>query len=105
MIVFLGVLGQMDVQSLLNEDGDINHDLFNEPTVPGPANLLKLTSHEIHPSLLHADVKYSAVVPLNSRFQALPRANPVRPFKLCLTDGPLAFFMLFFTDNVFDILV
>jgi len=60
------------VQSLLNEDGDINHDLFNEPTVKRPANLLKLTTNEIHLSLLHADVKYSAVIPLNPRFQALP---------------------------------
>jgi hypothetical protein len=99
----------MDVQSLLNEDGDINDDVFNEPPVPGPANLLKLTSDEIHLGLLHTDIKYSAVVPFNPRFKALPRAYPVRPFKLCLPDGfkanPLAFFHLFFPDEIIDILV
>jgi hypothetical protein len=96
----------MDVQSLLNEEGDINDDIFNEPPVPGPANLLKLTSDEIHLGLLHTAIKYSAVVP---RFEALPRAYPVRPFKLYLPEGfkanPLAFFQLFFPDEIIDILV
>lgn len=90
----------MEVWLLLNEDGDINDDLFHEPPVPGPANLLKLTSDEIHLGLLHTDIKFNAVVPFNPCFKALLRAHPIRPFKLCLPDGfqasPLAFFKLFF---------
>jgi len=96
----------MEVRLLLNEDGDINDDLFHEP---GPANLLKLTSDEIHLGLLHTDIKFNVVVPFNPCFKALPQAHPIRPFKLCLPDGfqalPLAFFKLFFSDNIMDILV
>ena len=72
----------MEVRLLLNEDGDINDDLFHELLVLGPANLLKLTSNEIHLGLLHTDIKFNAVVPFNSCFKALLRAHPIRPFKL-----------------------
>jgi hypothetical protein len=90
----------MEVRLLIKEDGDINDDLFHEPPVPGPASLLKLTSDEIHLRLLHTEIKYSAVVPSDPCYKALPRAHPNRPFKFCLPDGfqasPLAFFKLFF---------
>jgi len=80
-----------------------------ELLVLGPANLLKLTSDEIHLGLLHTDIKFNAVLPVNPCFKALPRAHQIRPFKLCLPDGfqvlPLAFFKLFFSDNIMDILV
>jgi hypothetical protein len=90
----------MEVWLLLNEVGDINDDLFHEPPVPGPANLLELTSDEIHLGLLHTDIKYSAVMPSNPRFKALPRAHSICSFKLCLPDrfqaSPLAIFKLYF---------
>jgi len=99
----------MEVQGLLTDAGDINDDVFYLPSVLGPTNLLKLTSDEIHLGLLHTDIKCSAILPTNPRFKALPRAHLDRPFKLCLPAGfqasPLAFFKLFFTDNIFDILV
>jgi hypothetical protein len=98
----------MEVQRLLNDDGDIDDDVINQEPVPGPANLLKLTSNEIHLGLLHTDIKSSAIVP-NPVFKALLRDHPIRPFKLCLPAGfkasPLAFFKLFFPDGIMDILV
>jgi hypothetical protein len=99
----------MEVQDLLNEDGDIDDDVCRPAPVPGPGNLLKLTSDEIYLGLLHTNIKSSATVPINPRFKALPRTHPGRPFELCLPAGfqasPLAFFKLFFTDYIFDILV
>jgi hypothetical protein len=62
----------MEVQRLLNDAGDIDDDVINQTPVPGPANLLKLTSDEIHLGLLHMNIKLSAMVPLNPRFKALP---------------------------------
>jgi hypothetical protein len=56
-----GVLDQMEVRLLLNEDRDINDDLFHEPPVPGPTNLPKLTFDEIHLGLLHTDIKNSVM--------------------------------------------
>jgi len=98
----------MEVQNLLNDAGDIDYDIINPPLVPGPANLLKLTSDEIHLGLLHSKIKCSAIVPLDPKFKAMPRAE-YRPFQLCLPPGfkasALAFFKLFFTDAMFDILV
>jgi len=85
----------MGLQDLLNDAGDIDDDVFNPPAVPGPANLLKLTSDEIYLGPLHTDIKSSAIVPINPRFKALPRAHPDRPFKPCLPArfqaSPLAF--------------
>jgi hypothetical protein len=99
----------MEVQDLLNDAGDIDDDLLDQPQVLGPANLLKLTSDEIQLGLLHSEIKCSAIVPINPRFNALPRDYPIRPFKLCLPTrfkaSPLAFFKLFFPDNIIDILV
>jgi hypothetical protein len=99
----------MEVQNLLTDAGDIDDDVFTLPPVPGPANPPKLTSDEIYLGLLHADIKCSAIIPINPRFKTLPRVHPDRPFKLCLPAGfqasPLAFFKLFFTDIIFDILV
>jgi hypothetical protein len=93
----------------LNDAGDIDDDVVDPPLVSGPANLLKLTSDEIHLGLLHTNIKLRAIVLVNPQFKALPRAFLVHPFKLCLPAGfqasPLAFFKLFFTDNIFDILV
>jgi hypothetical protein len=84
----------MELQDLLNDVGDINDDV---------------TAYEIYLGLLHTEIKYRAIVPANPQFEALPRAYPIRPFKLCLPFGfqasPLAFFKLFFADNIFDILV
>jgi len=98
----------MELQDLLNDAGDINDDVLHPASVPGPTKLLKLTADEIHLGLLNADIKSSAIVP-TPRFNALPRAHQIRPFKLCLPAGfqasPLAFFKLFFTDDIFDILV
>ena len=99
----------MEIQDLLNDDGDINDDVLHPAPVLGPTNLLKLTADEIHLGLLHTDIKSSAIVPTNPRFNALLRAHSIRPFKLCLPAGfqvsPLAFFKLFFTDDIFNILV
>jgi hypothetical protein len=98
----------MELQDLLNDAGDINDDVLHPTPVSGPANLLKLTADEIHLRLLHTSIKSSAILP-NPRFNALPRAHPIRPFKLCLPAGfqasPLAFFKLFFTDDIFNMLV
>jgi hypothetical protein len=99
----------MEVQNLLNDAGDIDDDIVNPPPpVPGPAHLLKLTNDEIHLGLLHSDIKFSANVPLDPKFKAIPRAE-YRPFQLCLPVGfkasALAFFKLFFTNAIFDILV
>ena len=98
----------MEVQRLLNGAGDINDGVFDQAPVPGPANLLKLTSNEIHLGLLHTDIKFSAIVP-NPVFKALLQGYPIRPFKLCLPTrfkaSPLAFFKLFFPDSIIDILV
>jgi hypothetical protein len=96
----------MELQDLLNDAGDINNEVLHPTLVLGPANLLKLTADEIHLGLQHTNIKSSAIVP---QFKALPRAHLIRLFKLCLPAGfqapPLAFFKLFFTDNIFDILV
>jgi hypothetical protein len=61
----------MEVQRLLNDVGDIDDDAINPALVPGPANLLQLTSDEIHLGLLHTNIKLSAIIPLNPRFKAL----------------------------------
>ena len=99
----------MDVQDLLNNAGDVRTDLNPlAPIVPGPANLLKITSDEIHLGLLHSEIKNSADVLTNPIFESIPRAQP-RPFRLCLPAGfkasALAFFKLFFTDAMFSVLV
>jgi hypothetical protein len=92
----------MDIQELLNDDGDICEYVLNPPApiVPGPANLLKITGNEIHLGLLHSEIKSSAEVPSNPSYNAIPRAEP-RPFQLCLLAGfkasALAFFKLFST--------
>jgi hypothetical protein len=99
----------MEVQRLLNNAGNIDDDVINPVPVPGPANLRKLTSDEIHLGLLHTNIKLSAIIPLNPSFKALPQDYPIRLFKLCLSIGfkasPLAFFKLFFLDRIIDILV
>jgi hypothetical protein len=63
----------MDVQDLLNDAGDVRTNL-NPPAliVPGPANLLKITSNEIHLGLLHSEIKSSADVPTNPIFKSIP---------------------------------
>jgi hypothetical protein len=100
----------MDIQELLNDAGDICDDVLNRPApiVPGPANLLKITSDEIHLGLLHSEIKSSAEVPFNPSYNAIARAEP-RPFQLCLPAGfkasALAFFKLFFTPGVYDVVV
>jgi len=100
----------MDIQDLLNDAGDVRDDVLNlpAPIVPGPANLLKITNDEIHLGLLHSEIKSSAEVPSNPNYNAIPRAEP-RPFQLCLPAGfkasALAFFKLFFTTSMLDILV
>jgi hypothetical protein len=108
VIICLGVLVQMDTQLLLNNDGDIQDDIINEPPVPGPKNPLNLTSDECRLALLHSEIKHRANVPFNPIFEALPR-GPFRLFKLCLPDGfkatPLALFTLFFSNYIYDILV
>jgi hypothetical protein len=100
---------KIEVQCFLNDAGDIDDDAINPAPVPGPANLLQLTSDEIHLGLLHTNIKLSTIVPLNPRFKALPRDYPICLFKLCLPTGfkasPLAFFKLFFPDRIIDILV
>ena len=67
-----------------------------------------MTSDEVYLALLHSEIKSCAIVPLNPKFSAIPRQE-YRPFKLCLPEGfkasALAFFKLFFTNWVFDILV
>jgi hypothetical protein len=60
----------MEVQRLLNDAGNINNGVIDQKQVPGLANLLKLTSNEIHLGLLHTDIKFSAMVP-NLVFKAL----------------------------------
>jgi len=97
-------------ENLLNDAGDVKENVLNppQPVVSGPANLLKITSDEIHLGLLHSKIKCNANVPINPRFNAMKRKE-FRPFKLCLPDGfkasALAFFKLFFTDYIFRILV
>jgi hypothetical protein len=93
----------------LNDAGDVRTSLNSPaPIVPGLANLLKITSDEIHLGLLHSEIKSSADVPTNLTFESIPRAQP-RPFWLCLLAGfkasALAFFKLFFTDAMFSVLV
>jgi len=57
---------------------------------------------------LHSKINCSALVPLDPKFKAMPWAE-YRPFQLCLPAGfkasALAFFKLFFTDTMFDIIV
>jgi hypothetical protein len=99
----------MDIQDLLNDTGDVRDDLtLPTPPVPAPEKLLKIVSDEIHLGLLHSEIKCSASVPLDPTFKSIPRAQP-RPFQLCLPAGfkasPLAFFKLFFTEAMFNVLV
>jgi hypothetical protein len=63
----------MDVQDLLNDASDVRTGL-NPPAliVPGPANLLKITSDKIHLGLLHLEIKSSADVPTNPIFESIP---------------------------------
>jgi hypothetical protein len=65
-------------------------------------------SDEIHLRLLRSKINCSAIVPLDPKFKAMPWAE-YRPFQLRLPVGfkasALAFFKLFFTDAMFDILV
>jgi hypothetical protein len=56
---------------LLNDASDIDDDVINLALVLGLANLLKLTSNEIHLGLLHTNIKLSARIPLNPRFKAV----------------------------------
>jgi hypothetical protein len=115
VIVSLVFWAKMDIQDppiddLLDDTGDVQEDILNPPPpiVSGPANPAKITNDEIDLSLLHTDIKCSAIVPLNPKFKAMTRQE-FRPFKLCLPVGfkpsALAFFKLFFTDWAFDILV
>ena len=62
----------MDIQDLLDDTSDVQDDL-NPPTqtVPSPEKLLKLTSNEIHLSLLHSSIKYSANVPTSPAFESI----------------------------------
>jgi hypothetical protein len=64
----------MDIQELLNDAGDICDDVLNRPApiVTGPANLLKITSNEIHLRLLYSEIKSSAKVPSNPSYNAIP---------------------------------
>jgi hypothetical protein len=98
-------------EDILNDAGDVCEDVVDPPcpVVLGPADSTRtMTNDEIYLALLHSEVKSRAIVPLNPKFNALPRQE-YRLFKLCLPDGfkpsALAFFKLFFTDWVFDILV
>jgi hypothetical protein len=97
----------MDAQLLLNDDGDIQDDVINEPPVLGPKNPLNFTSDECRLALLHSKIKHSANVPINPSFEALPQ-GPFRLFKLCLPNGfkatPLALFTLFFSNYIYNIL-
>jgi Transposase IS4 len=99
----------MELRDLLNDAGDIDDDVLSPSPVPGLANLLKLMADEIYLGLLHTEINARTIVPANPQFKALPRAYPIRPFKLCLLAGfqasLLAFFKLFFTDDIFNILV
>jgi len=63
----------MDAQLLLNDDGDIQDDVINEPPVPGPKNPLNFASDRCRLALLHSKIKHSANVPINLRFEALLR--------------------------------
>jgi hypothetical protein len=98
MIIPLVFWAKMKLQDLLNDAGDIDDDVLHPTPVLEPANLLKLTANEIYLGLLHTDIKSSAMVPINPRFNALLRAHPIRLFKLCPPAGfqasPFAFFKL-----------
>ncbi len=100
----------MDTQDdLLNDAGDVA--VQSPPlTAPKPANLTqtKVSNDEVYLGLLHTEIKCRATVPIDPCFEAMPRA-PYRPFQLCLPAGfkacALAFFKLFFTDAMFNIMV
>ena len=98
----------MDIQDLLNDTGDVRDDLNPPiPPVPAPEKLPKITSGEIHLGLLHSEIKCSASVPFNPTFKSIPRVQP-QPFQLCLPArfkaSPLAFFKLFFTEAMLNVL-
>jgi hypothetical protein len=108
----LGVLAKMDMQDdqlldLLNDVSNVCEDVFHPslPIVPGPADPKAPTNDEVHLALLHCKIKNCAIIPLNPKFNAMPRQE-YRPFKLCLPKGfkpsALAFFKLFFSDCVTD---
>jgi hypothetical protein len=101
-----------ETQSLIDENGDINDNLGQEPPVLWAKDPLNLTSDECRLRLLHTAIKYKAVVPSNPSFKALSRANPPRPFQLRLPSSfryteptPLDFLRLFLGDEIIDILV
>jgi hypothetical protein len=63
----------MDVQDLLNDAGDVRTNLKPPALiVHRPANLLKITSNEIHLGLLHSEIKSSADVPTNPISKSIP---------------------------------
>jgi hypothetical protein len=105
----------MEAQSLLNEDGDIDDGLLYKEPVEWVKNPLNLTAEECQLRLVHAEIKYSAVVPFNPTFKALKRANSHRQSQLHLPESlaaqaghaapPIDFFRLFFGDEIIDILV
>ena len=101
---------KMDTQDdLLDDAGDIALQT-PLPIVPKLANLTqtKVSNDEVYLGLLHSKIKCSANVLIDPRFKAMPR-GPYRPFQLCLPSRfnafALAFFKLFFTDAMFNVLV
>ena len=98
-------------KDVLNDAGDVCEDVLYplQPIVLGPADPTRtMTNDEVYLALLHSEIKSRAILPLNPEFNAMPRQE-YRPFQLRLPKGfkpsALAFFKLFFSDWVFDILV
>jgi hypothetical protein len=98
------------MDSLINEDGDIDDTLVQKPPVWWAKDPLNLAADECEVRLLHVQIKYRAAVPSNPSFEALSRDNPPRAFQLRLRERfthakptPLSFFKLFFGDEIIDI--
>jgi hypothetical protein len=63
-------------EDVLNDAGDVREDVLHppRPIVLGLADPTKtMTNDEVYLALLHSEIKSCAIVPLNLKFNTMPR--------------------------------